>query len=76
MLNPFFTKTQVTNFEEAQTSDTEKFAIFFWEMNRNGVFLPPSQFEAWFLSSAISEEDLIKIEKAVDKSFEKLKNLR
>ncbi|MEN8883610.1 MAG: glutamate-1-semialdehyde 2,1-aminomutase [Flavobacteriaceae bacterium] len=76
MLNPFFTKTQVTNFEEAQTSDTEKFAIFFWEMIRNGVFLPPSQFEAWFLSSAISEEDLIKIEKAVDKSFEKLKNLR
>ena len=76
MLNPFFTKTQVTNFEEAQTSDTEKFAIFFWQMIRNGVFLPPSQFEAWFLSSAISEEDLIKIEKAVDKSFEKLKNLR
>tara|TARA_R110002074_G_scaffold175400_13_gene338660 strand:+ start:1469 stop:2761 length:1293 start_codon:yes stop_codon:yes gene_type:complete len=76
MLNPFFTKTHVTNFEEAQTSDTEKFAIFFWEMIRNGVFLPPSQFEAWFLSSAISEEDLIKIEKAVDKSFEKLKNLR
>ena len=67
-------KTQVTNFEEAQTSDTEKFAIFFWEMIRNGVFLPPSQFEAWFLSSALTDEDLIKIEKAVDKSFEKLKN--
>ena len=73
MLNPFFTKTHVTNFEEAQTSDTEKFAIFFWEMIRNGVFLPPSQFEAWFLSSALTDEDLIKIEKAVDKSFEKLK---
>ena len=32
MLNPFFTKGKVTNFEEAQTSDTKKFAIFFWEM--------------------------------------------
>ena len=58
MMNPFFTKVTVTNFEQAQTSDTSKFAIFFWEMIKNGVFLPPSQFEAWFLSSAISEEDI------------------
>ena len=41
-------------------------------MIKNGVFLPPSQFEAWFLSSAISEEDIRKIEKAVDKSFQKI----
>ena len=74
MLNPFFTKVNVTNFDEAQTSDTKKFATFFWEMIKNGVFLPPSQFEAWFLSSALSEEDLAKIEKAVDKSFLKLSN--
>jgi len=66
MLNPFFTSVKVTNFEEAQTSDTKKFAIFFWEMIKNGVFLPPSQFEAWFLSSAISTKDLGIIEKAVD----------
>ena len=66
MMNPFFTKVTVTNFEQAQTSDTSKFAI------KNGVFLPPSQFEAWFLSSAISEEDIRKIEKAVDKSFQKI----
>ena len=72
MMNPFFTKVAVTNFAQAQTSDTSKFAIFFWEMINNGVFLPPSQFEAWFLSSAISEEDLCKIEKAVDKSFQKI----
>ena len=72
MMNPFFTKVAVTNFEQAQTSDTNKFAVFFWEMIKNGVFLPPSQFEAWFLSSAISEEDIFKIEKAVNKSFEKI----
>ena len=73
MMNPFFTKLEVTNFAQAQTSDTSKFAIFFWEMIKNGVFLPPSQFEAWFLSSAITEEDICKIEKAVDKSFLKIK---
>ena len=72
MMNPFFTNVHVTNFEQAQTSDTNRFAIFFWEMIKNGVFLPPSQFEAWFLSSAISEEDIRKIEKAVDKSFQKI----
>jgi glutamate-1-semialdehyde 2,1-aminomutase len=71
-MNPFFTKTNVTNFEEAQTSDTKKFAVFFWEMIKNGVFLPPSQFEAWFLSSAISERDIKKIAKAVDISMKKV----
>ncbi len=70
MLNPFFTKGKVTNFEEAQTSDTDKFAVFFWEMIKNGVFLPPSQFEAWFLSSAISESDMEVIEKAVNKAMQ------
>lgn len=66
MMNPFFTSVHVTNFEEAQSSDTEKFAVFFWEMIKNGVFLPPSQFEAWFLSSAITEEDINVIEKATE----------
>jgi len=69
MMNPFFTKSKVTNFEEAQTSDTEKFAVFFWEMIKNGVFLPPSQFEAWFLNSAISNKDINVIAKATDKAM-------
>ncbi|MDA8731045.1 glutamate-1-semialdehyde 2,1-aminomutase [Flavobacteriaceae bacterium] len=72
MMNPFFTNVHVTNFEQAQTSNTNRFAIFFWEMIKNGVFLPPSQFEAWFLSSAISEKDMLIIEKAIDKSFQKI----
>jgi len=72
MMNPFFTNAHVTNFEQAQTSNTNRFAIFFWEMIKNGVFLPPSQFEAWFLSSAISEKDMLVIEKAIDKSFQKI----
>ena len=72
MINPFFTNVTITNFEEAQTSDTKKFATFFWEMIKNGVFLPPSQFEAWFLSSALNEKDLEKIKKAIDTAMEKV----
>lgn len=70
MINPFFTKSKVTNFEEAQASDTEKFAVFFWEMIKNGVFLPPSQFEAWFLSTAMTTKDLKITAKAIDKAME------
>jgi glutamate-1-semialdehyde 2,1-aminomutase len=69
MMNPFFTNVEVTNFEQAQTSDTEKFGVFFWEMIKNGVFLPPSQFEAWFLNSAITEKDIKVIANAVDKAM-------
>jgi glutamate-1-semialdehyde 2,1-aminomutase len=65
MINPFFTKNKVVDFKTAQTSDTEKFKTFFWSMIQNGVFLPPSQFEAWFLSTALSNKDLKIIEKAI-----------
>ena len=69
MINPFFTSKEVTNFTDAQTSDTDKFAKFFWAMNENGVFLPPSQFEAWFLSTEIGERELEKLSVAIEKSM-------
>ena len=72
MMNPFFTNSKVTNFKEAQTSDTDKFATFFWEMIKNGVFLPPSQFEAWFLNTAINEKDIKTFAKATDKAMAKV----
>lgn len=75
MINPFFTNTAVTNFEQAQTSDTKKFAVFFWEMIHNGVFLPPSQFEAWFLNTALTEKDIKKIARAVDKAMHKVSEM-
>ena len=65
MINPFFSKNIIVDFKTAQTSDTEKFKTFFWSMIKNGVFLPPSQFEAWFLSTALSNKDLKIIEKAI-----------
>ncbi|MGY6648108.1 glutamate-1-semialdehyde 2,1-aminomutase [Wenyingzhuangia sp. IMCC45574] len=69
MINPFFTSKEITNFTEAQSSNTETFAKFFWAMIENGVFLPPSQFEAWFLSTKIGENELEKLEVAIDNSF-------
>ena len=65
MINPFFSKNTIVDFKTAQTSDTKKFKTFFWSMVQNGVFLPPSQFEAWFLSTALSNKDLKIIEKAI-----------
>jgi glutamate-1-semialdehyde 2,1-aminomutase len=69
MMNPFFAKEEVTNFKDAQKCDTDKFAIFFWEMIKNGVFLPPSQFESWFLCSAMSDTDIKNFENAADTSM-------
>lgn len=66
MISPFFTKTPVVDFKTALTSDTNKFKIFFWKMMEHGVFLPPSQFEAWFLGTAISKRDIYKVKAAID----------
>jgi len=65
MLNAFFTKEKVVDFKTAQTSDTKKFKTFFWKMIEHGVFLPPSQFEAWFLSTAMSKRDIYKVRSAI-----------
>jgi len=72
MINPFFTKEKVIDFKTAQTSDTDKFKKFFWKMIENGVFLPPSQFESWFLCTRLNDKDLNKIEVAVGKAMERI----
>ncbi|WP_199624581.1 glutamate-1-semialdehyde 2,1-aminomutase [Paenibacillus alkalitolerans] len=48
----------VTNYEEAQAADSERFARFFRSMLRQGVCLAPSKYEAWFLTTAHTEEDI------------------
>ena len=54
----FFTDTPVTNFDEAKAQDTEAFGRFFHALLEGGVSLPPSAFEAWFVSAAHSDDDL------------------
>jgi len=58
MVSIFFTGGPVTDFGSAAASDTEAFKDFFWHMLSRGVYLAPSQYEAGFISTAHSEEDL------------------
>ncbi len=57
----FFTGNEVTTFEEAQTQNTQAFAVFFHSLLDQGVYVPPSAFEAWFVSGALSDRDIEKI---------------
>jgi glutamate-1-semialdehyde 2,1-aminomutase len=58
MITFFFTPEPVTDWESAQRSDRARFAEFFHWMLERGFYLPPSQFEAAFVSAAHSEEDI------------------
>ena len=70
MLTIFFTGKTVTNADDARTCDTKRFGEFFRSMLEQGIYLPPSQFEAAFISAAHSSEDIEKTIKAVHKSLE------
>ena len=69
MFTLFFTDQKVTDFDSAKTSDNEKFTKYFNAMLENGIYLPPSQFEACFVSIAHSKNDLDKTIEAVRKSL-------
>jgi glutamate-1-semialdehyde 2,1-aminomutase len=58
MFTWFFTGDAVTDFATAARSDTEQFARFHQSMLEGGVWLPPSQYEAAFLSTAHSDHDV------------------
>jgi len=69
MFTLFFTESAVTDFDSAKTSDTAKFASYFSSMLDDGVYLPPSQFEANFVSIAHKKEDLDRTITAVRKAL-------
>lgn len=58
MLTLFFTAERVYDFESAKKSDTKLFASFFRALLKRGVLVPPSQFEAWFISTAHGDEHI------------------
>jgi glutamate-1-semialdehyde 2,1-aminomutase len=58
MFTWFFTELEVTDWETAKTSDTARFARFFHHLLEHGVYFPPSQFEAAFLSAAHTDADV------------------
>lgn len=69
MLTIFFCAGPVTNFADAQTADTARYGRFFHAMLNRGVYLPPSQFEAWFVSLAHGESELTATAQAAKAAF-------
>jgi glutamate-1-semialdehyde 2,1-aminomutase len=69
MFTWFFQPGPVTNWTSVTKSDTKAFARFFRSMLESGVYLPPSQFEAAFLSAAHTEEDVQKTITAAKQAF-------
>ncbi len=65
MLTPFFTDQAVTNYRDVRSTDREAFARFFHRLLAEGVYLPPSPFEAAFTSSVHGPEELTRLEEAL-----------
>lgn len=70
MFTLFFASEKVRDFNSALKSDTKKFTAYFNEMLKRGIYLPPSQFEAAFISTAHTERD---IEKTIAANYEALR---
>lgn len=69
MLTAFFTPSPVTDYAAAKQADTQAFGRFFRAMLEGGVYLPPSQFEAAFVSAAHSEADVAETIEAAGAAF-------
>ncbi|MEM5397520.1 glutamate-1-semialdehyde 2,1-aminomutase [Staphylococcus gallinarum] len=72
MIGYFLNPGPVTNFDEANRSDLELFSQMYREMANEGIFLPPSQFEGTFLSTAHTKEDIEQTIKAFDTALSRI----
>jgi glutamate-1-semialdehyde 2,1-aminomutase len=73
LLTPFFTDRAVRDFISATSANTERYARFFRGMLRRGIYPPPSQFEAWFLSAAHTARD---VDRTIAAAREAMRELR
>ncbi len=69
MMTVFFTGNPVTDFASASQSDTQRYAAFWRSMLESGIYLPPSQFEAFFLSNAHSNREIERTIHAAETAF-------
>lgn len=67
MISLFFTDVEVIDFETAKTANNPTFIKFYHHMLNEGIYLPPSSFETWFVGLAIGKEEIEKTLKAVEK---------
>jgi len=72
MFTVFFTEGEVKNYNDAKRSDLKLFAKFFKKLLKNGVLIPPSQFEAWFLSTAHDDNVLTEALERIEKGIKEL----
>ena len=72
MMTLFFTEREVKYYDDAVSSDTKLFANYFQEMLIQGIYLPPAQFEAFFISTAHSEDDINKTIEVQREVFRKI----
>jgi glutamate-1-semialdehyde 2,1-aminomutase len=72
MFTLFFTKQPVNNFTDAKTSDAILYGKYFHGMLERGIYLPPSQYESWFISDAIREKELAEILKASEETLQQM----
>jgi glutamate-1-semialdehyde 2,1-aminomutase len=75
ILTPFFTSRPVRDFASATSASTEQYARFFRGMLDRGVYPPPSQFEAWFLSAAHTAKDVDATVRAARAAMRDLKRI-
>ncbi|MHC4787859.1 MAG: glutamate-1-semialdehyde 2,1-aminomutase [Planctomycetota bacterium] len=68
----FFADRPVTDYAGAESADRELFAVYFREMLREGIYLPPSQFESFFISAAHTEQDVDRTVEANRRALERL----
>lgn len=69
MMSVFFTDEKVINYETAQTVDEERFRKYYLAMLERGIYLPPSQYEGLFMSTAHTDEQIEKTAQAIDEAF-------
>ena len=72
LLTLFFAKGNISSYKDVQKADTRLYAEFFNKMLNEGIHLPPSQFECWFISTAHTSEDIDKTLSAIDRVFSSL----
>lgn len=66
MISVHFATEPVTDFASSSRSDQQQFNVFFHHMLKEGIYLPPSAFESWFLNNALSAADIEETLKAVE----------
>jgi glutamate-1-semialdehyde 2,1-aminomutase len=76
VLTPFFTPRPVRDYQSAVSANADQYARFFRGMLARGIYPPPSQFEAWFLSAAHTQKDVDQTIKAAQKAMREVAAVR